>query len=78
MNAHPSDDALALVHHYATDARHSTVERDLAIQMARIRGRTLRQIADAAGLTPAGIGKIVARMPVRVLDNSVDKDTIEA
>jgi hypothetical protein len=68
-----TDDTLAAVKRYASDARLLTRERDKSIVVARAQGATLRQIGDAANLTPQGIRKIVARM----LDNSVHTGTMD-
>ena len=62
MVAVTTDDTLAAVKRYASDARLLTSERDKSIVQARAQGATLRKIADAANLTPAGVAKIVARM----------------
>ena len=53
---------LAAVTRYADDARLLTEERDKSIVKARAAGATLRQIADAAGLTPSGIAKILRKL----------------
>ena len=56
------DETLAAVKRYAADAHLLMSERDRSIVQARTQGATLRKIADAANLTPAGVAKIVARM----------------
>ena len=55
------DDALAAVKRYAADARLLNAERDKAIVNARNKGATLREIGIVAGLSGAGVAKIVVR-----------------
>lgn len=67
------DRQLDLVRRNADSGRNFTQWRDLAIRRARHCGATYRQIADMAGLTPAGIGKIIKKK----VDNLVNKSTID-
>ena len=55
-------DHLAAVTRYAVDARLLTECRNESMLKARAAGATLRQIADAAGLTPSGIAKILRKL----------------
>lgn len=65
-------DPLVAVKRHASDLATDKQQRDIAIKWARMTGSTYRQIADAAGLTPAGVAKIIKRG----LDNSVDGSTL--
>ena len=60
---------LDLVRRNADSGRNFTKWRDVAICRAHECGATYQQIAVMAGMTPAGIGKIVNKN----LDNSVNK-----
>ena len=55
-------ETLRMVSRYADMSATAREERDTAILMARSQGCTLRQIADAAGLTPSGIVKILRKL----------------
>ncbi len=53
----------AKVAQWAAKARESTVRRNEEIRKMRAEGKSLRLIADAAGLSYAGVAKILARTP---------------
>ena len=69
MTAPHKSDALLLVEQYADEARDATDNRNAAVKWARIAKASLREIAVAAGMTPAGIAKILKRNSTKVLDN---------
>lgn len=46
---------------WARKAREATIRRDEAIRQARTAGMTLRQIAEAAGMTAPGVARVLER-----------------
>lgn len=61
-----------------TQADILTAERNRLIVQMREEGATLREIAEAASMTHAGVSKIVTRLSPAPLGNSVDKRAAKA
>lgn len=67
-----TDDALVVIRRYAKDVEILRVERDRAIKRARIEGKSVKEIADAAFMTRQGISKVLVRLTNKLpesLDN---------